>query len=105
MNLELSKLRWFTRTVISLTELFAIIFIVWLTYSGTPLDPDKTQIISVLIGGLLLNFGATSKYFFSEIHPESNEHPAKDKNIETKRPLQPEGVDQEPDRNPAGHQQ
>ncbi len=69
--MNLAQLRWATRTIISLVELFAIIFIIWLTYSDIPLDADKSQIISVLIGGLLLNFGATSKYFFS---PES-EHP------------------------------
>ena len=32
MNLELAKLRWFTRTVISLTELGIFVFIIWLVF-------------------------------------------------------------------------
>ena len=47
--MNLSKLRWATRTIISLVELFAIIFVIWLTYSDVPLNTNKTQIISVLI--------------------------------------------------------
>ena len=83
--MNLSKLRWATRTIISLVELFAIIFVIWLTYSDVPLDADKTQIISVLIGGLLLNFGATSKYFFSteSEHPEPQKEEKNDPNTVT----------------------
>ena len=104
MNLELAKLRWFTRTVISLTELGIFVFIIWLVFmSESAPSSEFLNLISVVVGAVALNLGKSSSWFFQ--NSTEDEPPDKKKNIETKRPLQPEGVDQKPDGHPAGHQQ
>ena len=104
MNLELAKLRWFTRTLISLTELGIFVFIIWLIFlSDSAPNSEFLNILSVIIGAVALNLGKSSSWFFQ--NSTETEPVDQKKNIETKRPLQPEGVDQKSDGNPAGHQQ
>ena len=65
--MDLPKLRWGTRTVIAIGELGLIAFIINLIFNpDRALNPEMTNALSVLVGGLLLNFGKTSGYFFSQ---------------------------------------
>ena len=65
--MDLPKLRWVTRTVIAVGELGLIAFIINLIfYPDRELNPEMTNALSVLVGGLLLNFDKTSGYFFSQ---------------------------------------
>lgn len=65
--MKLPHLRWATRTVIAIGELGLIAFIINLIFNPErSLNPEMTNALSVLVGGLLLNFGKTSGYFFSQ---------------------------------------
>ena len=65
--MQLPKLRWATRTVIAIGELALIAYIINLIFNpDRALNPEMTNALSVLVGGLLLNFGKTSGYFFSQ---------------------------------------
>ena len=65
--MQLPTLRWATRTVIAIGELSLIAFIINLIFNpDRSLNPEMTNALSVLVGGLLLNFGKTSGYFFSQ---------------------------------------
>ena len=65
--MQLPKLRWATRTVIAIGELALIAYIINLIFNpDRELNPEMTNALSVLVGGLLLNFGKTSGYFFSQ---------------------------------------
>ena len=65
--MQLPTLRWATRTVIAIGELSLIAFIINLIFNpDRALNPEMTNALSVLVGGLLLNFGKTSGYFFSQ---------------------------------------
>ena len=65
--MKLPHLRWATRTVIAVGELGLIAFIINLIFNPErELNPEMTNALSVLVGGLLLNFGKTSGYFFSQ---------------------------------------
>ena len=56
-----------TRTIIAIGELALIAFIINLIFNpDRALNPEMTNALSVLVGGLLLNFGKTSCYFFSQ---------------------------------------
>ena len=56
-----------TRTIIAVGELALIAFIINLIFNpDRALNPEMTNALSVLVGGLLLNFGKTSGYFFSQ---------------------------------------
>ena len=64
--MTIEKLRWFTRLLISIVELFLIGMIIWfLFFASIDMDSEKTNLLSVIIGGLLLNFGKTSGFYFS----------------------------------------
>ena len=64
--MSIERLRWFTRLLISVVELFLIGMIIWfLFFSSMDMDSEKTNLLSVIIGGLLLNFGKTSGFYFS----------------------------------------
>ena len=81
--MQLPKLRWATRTGIAIGELALIAYIINLIFNpDRALNPEMTNALSVLVGGLLLNFGKTSGYFFSqEIETiESNNDNKGDKN-------------------------
>ena len=65
--MQLPKLRWATRTIIAIGELALIAYIINLIFNpDRALNPEMTNALSVLVGGLLLNFGKTSGYFFSQ---------------------------------------
>ena len=65
--MKLPQLRWATRTVIAVGELSLIAYIINLIFNpDRELNPEMTNALSVLVGGLLLNFGKTSGYFFSQ---------------------------------------
>ena len=65
--MQLTKLIWATRTVIAIGELALIAYIINLIFNpDRALNPEMTNALSVLVGGLLLNFGKTSGYFFSQ---------------------------------------
>ncbi len=64
--MTIDRLRWFTRLLISVVELFLIGMIIYFLFFGsTDMDSEKTNLLSVIIGGLLLNFGKTSGFYFS----------------------------------------
>jgi len=64
--MSIDRLRWFTRLLISVVELFLIGMIIYFLFFGsTDMDSEKTNLLSVIIGGLLLNFGKTSGFYFS----------------------------------------
>tara|TARA_R100001530_G_scaffold117373_1_gene84516 strand:- start:411 stop:656 length:246 start_codon:yes stop_codon:yes gene_type:complete len=64
--MTIEKLRWFTRLLISIVELFLIGMIIYFLFFGSiDMDSEKTNLLSVIIGGLLLNFGKTSGFYFS----------------------------------------
>ena len=64
--MTIEKLRWFTRLLISVVELFLIGMIIYLLFfASIEMDSEKTNLLSVIIGGLLLNFGKTSGFYFS----------------------------------------
>jgi len=82
MNLELAKLRWVTRSVISLTELGIFIFIIWLVFvTETPPQSEFVNILSVIIGAVALNLGKSSSWFFQNSTEE--EPPNKSKKGES----------------------
>ena len=81
--MQLPKLRWATRTIIAIGELALIAYIINLIFNpDRALNPEMTNALSVLVGGLLLNFGKTSGYFFSQESEtiESNNDNKGDKN-------------------------
>jgi len=64
--MSIDRLRWFTRLLISVVELLLIGMIIYFLFFGsTDMDSEKTNLLSVIIGGLLLNFGKTSGFYFS----------------------------------------
>ena len=64
--MTIEKLRWFTRLLISIVELFLIGMIIYfLFFASLEMDSEKVNLLSVIIGGLLLNFGKTSGFYFS----------------------------------------
>lgn len=82
MNLELAKLRWFTRSLISLTELGIFIFIIWLVFvTETPPQSEFINILSVIIGAVALNLGKSSSWFFQ--NSTEDEPPDKSKKGES----------------------
>ena len=80
--MQLPTLRWATRTVIAIGELSLIAFIINLIFNpDRALNPEMTNALSVLVGGLLLNFGKTSGYFFrqeSETFESANDKKTED---------------------------
>ena len=64
--MTIEKLRWLTRLLISVVELFLIGMIIYfLFFASLDMDSEKVNLLSVIIGGLLLNFGKTSGFYFS----------------------------------------
>ena len=50
--MSIDRLRWFTRLLISVVELFLIGMIIWfLFFSSMDMDSEKTNLLSVIIGG------------------------------------------------------
>ena len=77
--MKLQILRWSTRTLIALGELCLIAYIINLIFNpDNTLDPEMTNALSVLVGGLLLNFGKTRGYYFSS-ESDPKEEPRKEK--------------------------
>ena len=65
--MQLPKLRWATRTIIAIGELALIAYIINLIFTpDRALNPEMTNALSVLVGGLWLNLGKTRGYFFSQ---------------------------------------
>ena len=78
--MQLTTLRWATRSVLSVLEVLLIGYIIYLIFGGGELNPEMTNALSVVVGGLLLNFGKSSGLWFSQ---ESNAE-KEDKSIEKK---------------------
>ena len=57
--------RWATRTALTLAEILLIGYVVYLIFGGGTLADDMENALSVVLGGLILNFGKTSSYWFS----------------------------------------
>tara|TARA_R110000824_G_scaffold398833_1_gene603391 strand:- start:768 stop:998 length:231 start_codon:yes stop_codon:yes gene_type:complete len=59
-------LRWATRTVLTLLEIVLIGYIVYLIFGENRLAEDMHNSLSVVLGGLLLNFGKSSSFWFEK---------------------------------------
>ena len=59
-------LRWGTRTVLTLLEIVLIGYIVYLIFGENRLAEDMHNSLSVVLGGLLLNFGKSSSFWFEK---------------------------------------
>ena len=59
-------LRWATRTVLTLLEIALIGYIVYLIFGDNRLAEDMHNSLSVVLGGLLLNFGKSSSFWFEK---------------------------------------
>ena len=59
-------LRWATRTLLTLLEIALIAYIVFLIFGDDNLAEDMHNALSVILGGLLLNFGKSSSFWFEK---------------------------------------
>ena len=59
-------LRWATRTLLTLLEIALIGYIVYLIFGESRLAEDMHNSLSVVLGGLLLNFGKSSSFWFEK---------------------------------------
>ena len=59
-------LRWATRTLLTLLEIALIGYIVFLIFGDDNLAEDMHNSLSVVLGGLLLNFGKSSSFWFEK---------------------------------------
>ena len=59
-------LRWATRTVLTLLEIALIGYIVFLIFGGGELQEEMQNALSVVLGGLILNFGKSSSFWFEK---------------------------------------
>ena len=59
-------LRWATRTTLTLLEIALIGYIVYLIFGDSHLAEDMHNSLSVVLGGLLLNFGKSSSFWFEK---------------------------------------
>ena len=59
-------LRWGTRSILTLLEIILIGYIVYLIFGENNLAEDMHIALSVILGGLLLNFGKSTAFWFEK---------------------------------------
>lgn len=71
-NNKIHFLRWSTRSLLTLMEVALIGYVVFLIFGGGTLAEDMQNALSVVLGGLILNFGKSSSYWFSNESETNN---------------------------------
>jgi hypothetical protein len=71
-NSRIFILRWSTRSLLTLMEIGLIGYVVYLIFGGGELAKDMQNALSVVLGGLILNFGKSSSYWFSNESETNN---------------------------------
>ena len=69
--------RWLTRTILTIGEVFLIAYVIYLIFGGGQIEEGLMNSLSVVLGALMLNFGKSSSYWFSN---ESNDTEESKKN-------------------------
>ena len=61
----MATLRWATRSVLTILEVALIAYVIMLIFGEDPINEGYSQALSVILGGLILNFGKASSFWFS----------------------------------------
>lgn len=69
--------RWFARFVLTIGEVILIGYVIYLIFGGGVIEEGLMNSLSVVLGALMLNFGKSSSYWFSN---ESNDKEESKKN-------------------------
>ena len=62
--------RWFARFILTVGEVILIGYVIYLIFGGGIIEEGLMNSLSVVLGALMLNFGKSSSYWFSN---ESND--------------------------------
>lgn len=72
--MPLYKLRYFTRSVLAIGELIVIAWIIYLIFHvENEMSADMTNAMSILVGGLLINYAKATSFYFSDQSEKEDE--------------------------------
>ena len=72
--MPLYKIRYFTRSVLAIGELIVIAWIIYLIFHvENEMSADMTNAMSILVGGLLINYAKATSFYFSDQSEKEDE--------------------------------
>tara|TARA_R100000656_G_scaffold47944_1_gene38945 strand:+ start:1058 stop:1297 length:240 start_codon:yes stop_codon:yes gene_type:complete len=72
--MPLYKLRFCTRSILAIGELIVIAWIIYLIFhQQDDMSADMTNAMSILVGGLLINYAKATSFYFSDQSEKEDE--------------------------------